>query len=176
MGEPRDQVRRDVWNQVRRGGDLTLARRLKHSRWVLWKRREALAPRQQERLAEIASTNRPLYRAYLLKEALRATMKEGNIDKSTSLLDGWLAWASRSKLEPFVKLARTIRTYRPRLQATLAYGLSNARLEAAATQLDLLLRLAHGFHRVEALLGLAFLKLGGLCPPLPGRQAPTTMS
>ena len=103
-------------------------------------------------------------------------LRETNIDKSTKLLDGWLGWASRSKLPAFVKLARTVRRHRQRLQATLAYGLSNARLEAAATQLDLLLRLAHGFHRVEALLGLAFLKLGGLCPPLPGRQAPTTTS
>ena len=28
-------------------------------------------------------------------------------------LDAWLAWASRSRLKPFVKLARTIRQHKP---------------------------------------------------------------
>ena len=34
---------------------------------------------------------------------------------------------------------------------------------------DLFTRMAHGFRRVEALIGLAMLKLARLCPPLPGR-------
>jgi len=36
------------------------------------------------------------------------------------------------------------------------------------TTLRLLCRRAYGFHSAEALIALAMLKLGGLCPPLPG--------
>ena len=31
-------------------------------------------------------------------------------------------------------------------------------------------RRAYGFHSAQALIGLALLTLGGLCPPLPGRS------
>jgi len=49
----------------------------------------------------------------------------------------------------------------------LEHRLSNARLEAAATKLRLLTRLALGSHK--PLVALAMLRLGGLCPPLPAR-------
>ena len=45
---------------------------IKHARWALLKAPEKLNHRQQLALAQIQPTNRPLYRAYLLKEQLRA--------------------------------------------------------------------------------------------------------
>jgi transposase len=61
------------------------------------------------------------------------------------------------------------RDYRDRIEATLKHGLSNALAQGRNTQLRLLHRIAHGFHDVNAFIGLAMLKLAGLCPPLPGR-------
>lgn len=84
-------------------------------------------------------------------------------------LDDWLQWASRSRLQPFVKLARSIRQHRVAIDDVIDYGLSNARFEAAATKLRLLTRLAFGFHSHEPLVALAMLRLGGLCPALPVR-------
>jgi hypothetical protein len=43
-------------------------------------------------------------------------------------LDAWLAWASRSRLEPFVKLARTIRRHQAGILAAIRRGLPNGRL------------------------------------------------
>ena len=42
-------------------------------------------------------------------------------------IDDWLVYATRSKLEPFVKLARTIRTdtYRASINATIEWRLTN---------------------------------------------------
>jgi len=76
-------------------------------------------------------------------------------------------WAS--KAPAFVKLARTVRAHRQAIHDVLDHGLSNARLEAANTKLRLLTRLAFGFHSPQPLIALAMLRLGGLCPPLPGR-------
>jgi len=53
--------------------------------------------------------------------------------------------------------------------ATLEHRLSNARTEQINTQLRLICRRAYGFHSAEALIALAMLSVGGLCPPLPGR-------
>ncbi len=83
------------------------------------------------------------------------------------LLDRWLAWAQRSRLPAFVKLAKTIRQQRPGIQAAIEHGLSNARVEAINTQIRLITRRAFGFHSAKALIALAMLTLAGLCPPLP---------
>ncbi|MCA1701688.1 MAG: ISL3 family transposase, partial [Actinobacteria bacterium] len=65
-----DEIRREVWNEARRAGQAQLARDLKGARFALWKNPEALTARQRSKLSDIEATNRPLYRAYLLKEQL----------------------------------------------------------------------------------------------------------
>ncbi len=66
-----DEVRREVWNHARGGGETALATELKHARFALWTNPQDLTRRQRAKLARIAEVNRPLYRAYLLKEELR---------------------------------------------------------------------------------------------------------
>lgn len=164
-----DKVRRLVWGDLRRTGQMALAMALKGARWALRKNPENLTEKQSAKLATIQRANRPLYRAYLLKEQLREVFKTGGWP-AVLMLDEWLAWASRSRLTPFVELARSIRRHRDDIYASLVQGLSNARIEAANTKLRLLTRLAYGFHGTQALIAIAMLKLGGLCPPLPGRN------
>jgi transposase len=94
--------------------------------------------------------------------------RQRTLPQALEQLDAWLAWACR-RLEPFVSLSRLIRSYRERIEATLKHGLSNALAEGRNTQLRLPHRIAHGFHDVNAFIGLAMLKLAGLCPPLPAR-------
>ena len=129
----------------------------------------SLADRQHAKLAWIATLNAPIYRAYLLKEQLRAVYHADSVEDALELLDRWLKWARRCRLEPFVKLARRITQQRSMVEASLRHDLSNARVEQVNTQLRLIIRRAFGFHSYEAPIALAMLTLGGLCPPLPGR-------
>jgi transposase len=168
--EALDEVRREVWNAARREGDAAGARWLKGARWALWKAPERLTGRQRAKLATIQHTNARLYRAYLLKEQLRAVFHEPGSEGAIELLDAWVAWAQRSRLPSFVRLAATIRADREAIVATLSHRLSNARMEAVNTSIRLITRRAFGFHSAEALIALAMLTLGGLCPPLPGRS------
>ena len=69
----------------------------------------------------------------------------------------------------FVALARSVTAYRDTIVASLLQGASNARVESVNTRLRLLTRIAFGFRSTDALIGLAMLSLGGLCPPPPGR-------
>jgi transposase len=161
-----DQVRREVWNEARRCGNLTLARDLKGARFAVWKNPENLTDRQRSKLSMIQQTNARLYRAYLLKEQLRQIYRCAPAH-AEQLLDGWLAWARRSRLPAFVKLARTIREQRSGILAAIQHGLSNARIEQINTQIRLIARRAFGFHSPAPLIALAMLKLAGLCPALP---------
>jgi transposase len=161
-----DDVRREVWNEARKAGNLTPARDLTGARFAVWKNPENLTDRQRAKLSMIQQTNAKLYRAYLLKEQLRQIYRV-SAAHAEELLDGWLQWARRSRLPSFVKLARTITDQHDGIIAAIQHGLSNARIEQINTQIRLIARRAFGFHSPAPLIALAMLKLAGLCPPLP---------
>jgi transposase len=161
-----DEVRREVWNEARRQGNLQLARELKGARFAVWKNPENLTERQAAKLSTIQQTNARLYRAYLLKEQLRQ-IYQLPATAAERMLDRWLAWARRCRLPSFVKLARTITEQRDGILAAIQHSLSNARIEQINTQIRLIARRAFGFHTPQALIALAMLKLAHLCPPLP---------
>jgi transposase len=161
-----DEVRREVWNDARKAGEVAAARDLKGARYALWKNPENLTKRQQAKLSSIQKTNARLYRGYLLKEQLRQIYRLPAKD-AIKLLDEWIAWARRCRLPSFVKLARTITAQRAGIIAAIEHGLSNARVEAVNTQIRMITRRAYGFHSAGALIALAMLSLAGLCPPLP---------
>jgi transposase len=163
-----DEVRRA---QVRALKGNAHAPSLKKTRWLLLKAPENLLPWESEKLSILGVVNRPLYRAYLLKEALRDLYREP-IDVAEPRLDAWLAWASRSKLQPFVKLARTIREHRKGILAAIEHGLSNGRLEGLNNRIRLLSHQAFGFHSPEALLAMVYLCCTHISIPLPSDQRP----
>ncbi len=166
--EALDEVRRQMWQAARSSGARDMAADLKGARFALWKNPKHLTERQARRLAWIATLNEPLYRAYLLKEQLRHVFKlrgAGGI----AILREWLGWASRSRLGPFVKLAKTLRHHLGAIEAALTHGLTNARVESVNTKIRLLQRVAFGYREPEALIAMAKLSLGGCCPDLPGR-------
>jgi transposase len=173
-----DQVRRQVWNEVRGAADRRLGGRstgqaesLKRSRYALWKNPEHLTDRQRLQLEWIAKTDSRLWRAYLLKEGLRATFAvKGEAGKEA--LDSWIAWARRCRIPAFVVLQRRIVAYRKPIDAALDSGLSNALIESTNTKIRLITRMAFGFHGPEPLIALAMLALGGYPPVLPGRSRP----
>jgi transposase len=170
-GEALDKVRRQVWNTARggKGGRTATSRMLKGARWALRRSPDRLSNTQKAALSTIQATNKPLYRAYLLKEQLREIVAVKG-DDGKLLLAAWLRWASRSRLAPFVTLAATIRTHLPAIHGMLDCGLSNARVEANNTHLRLLTRQGYGYHTAQALITMAMLRRGGICPPLPGRS------
>ena len=131
----------------------------------------ALGPMSEQlRLADIAKVNKPLYRAYLLKEHLRQVFATRGADGAL-LLQSWLRWAARSKVPEFVDLARRIRLYfRDDILNTLRHGLSNGLVESTNTKIRLLTRMAYGFKSAKALIALAKLNLGGYDIQLPGRS------
>ena len=76
--------------------------------------------------------------------------------------------ASRSKLKPFVKLARTIRRHREGILAAIRLGLSNGRLEGLNSRVRLISHRSLGFHGAEPLIALVYLCCGRVTvePPL----------
>jgi len=122
---------------------------------------------QDAALAEVQSANKRLYRAFLLKEELRALYHDVTPGEAEAHLDGWLAWASRSKLKPFVRLARTIRKHREGVLAAVCLGISNGRLEGLNSKVRLISHRSFGFHSAAPLIALIYLCCGGIEIDLP---------
>jgi transposase len=163
-----DAVRREVFRPPRYWDRARAARAVRGARWILLRNRDDLSDKQSAGLAEIQKTNRPLYRAYLLKEQLRLVFQLP-VAEAMRHLDRWLVWARRSQIARFVSLAQTIAEHRDGIRASIERGASNGRVEAMNTGIRVLTRKAYGFHGPDAVIVLAMLKHGGLCPSLPAR-------
>ena len=147
------EVRR---SEARDRKDTPEAKVLKGARWTLLKAPEHLRPDEQLRLCDVARLNRAVYRGYMLKEELRA-LYSCSPETAAWHLDEWLAWASRSRLRPFVKLARTLRQYRDGVLAAIHLGLSNGRMEGLNNKVGVIKHRAYGFHSAAALIAMIFL-------------------
>jgi transposase len=162
-----DDVRRAEWNAAGKSKS-GHGRWVKSVRWSLLKAPERQTVGQLAALHEVSQANRRLYRAFLLKEELRLLYHLEDRSLAEPHLKAWLAWASRSKLKPFVKLARTIRRYRDGILAAIRLGLSNSRMEALNSTARLLSHRSFGFHGPQPLIALIYLRCTGLVidPPL----------
>lgn len=166
-GKAADQVRRDEYN--RHGRSATgEGRWIKGARYSLLKDTANQTASQLLKLAEVVTTNRSMYRAFLLLGELRHIYRVP-ADQAAERLDAWLAWASRSKLKPFIKLARTIRKHKHGVLAAIELAINNGRLEGLNSRVRLISHRAHGFHSANALIAMIYLCCAGLQIPLPHR-------
>ena len=166
-GRATDQVRRAEYNKHGRSAT-------KHGTWIKGARYSLIKDpanqtvRQLATLAEVQQTNKSLYRAFLLLHELRWVYRVPR-HQAREQLDAWLSWASRSKLTPFVKLARTIRQHKAGVLAAIELELSNGRLEGLNSKIRLLSHRAYGFHSADALIATIYLCCSGIQIDLPHR-------
>jgi transposase len=161
-----DQVRRDEWNAHERSHTPT-GRWIKNTRWSLLKAPAKQSVQQLAVLGEVQQANKAMFRAFLLKEELRLLYTLEDPTLAPAHLDAWLAWASRSRLPPFIRLARTIRRHRAGILAAIRLGLSNGRLEGLNSRIRLISHRSFGFHSASPLIALVYLCCTGIVIDLP---------
>ncbi len=168
-----EKVRRAHWRNVWDLNDKTTARKFKGARWALLKNSENLTDRQTAILTQIRRNGGKLWRAYQLKEALRAIFA-GDLNKAETdeLLHRWCSWAQRCRLEPFIKTGRTIKQHRKGILAAIDLGINNGRIEGLNNQVRLIVRRGYGFHTAQAALALVLLTLGPIELHLPHERTP----
>ena len=166
-GKAADQVRREEYNRHGRSASGE-GKWIKGTRYSLLKDTAKQTAGQLLKLAEVVTANKRMYRAFLLYGELRYIYRLPK-EKAAERLDAWLAWASRSKLKPFVKLARTIRQHKQGVLAAIELEIGNGRLEALNSKVRLLSHRAYGFHSAHALIAMIYLCCAGIQIALPHR-------
>jgi transposase len=161
-----DEVRREQLRDLRGTPE---GKELFRTRFALLKNPWNLNAIESGRLSTVQRANAPLYRAYLLKETLAKALDYRQPLRAERALTQWLDWATRSRLAPFVRAARTVRKHFDGILAYVRERLTNAFLEGMNNRIRMIAHRAYGFHDHFALSAMIFLCCSGIVlnPPLP---------
>ncbi|MCP9491670.1 MAG: transposase [Solirubrobacteraceae bacterium MAG38_C4-C5] len=132
-----DEVRRAYWNELRQSGDQQAAKRFKDARWSLLKAPTNLTDKQALTLRRLKAAGGEVWRAYTLKEATRAIFAPGLTVKDVAvLIDRLLSRLARSRLDPLIRLAKTIRKHRDGILAAVRLNINKAAPKRSTTRSD----------------------------------------
>ena len=135
---------------------------LKRGRYILLKCPWNLTAIETQKLSMMQKANKPIYRAYLLKETLADILDNHDPDVARIKLTEWIGWAQRSRLEPFKKLAGTIQQHFEGILAYIPERLNNGRTEGMNGKIRTITRRSFGFHGPSNLIALIFLCCSGI--------------
>jgi transposase len=154
-----DAVRRA---EVRESRGTEEGKVLKRLRFLLLKNPWNLTNLEGQRIAELPRTNKPIYRAYMLKEGLAGILDGLDVDVARVKLGQWISWAKRSRLEPFKRLACTVKEHFEGILAYIPLRLNNGRTEGMNGKIRTITRRSYGFHSASNLIALIFLCCSGI--------------
>ena len=152
-GEAVDGVRQELRAQ---GADL------KGAIWALRGNLENLRQDQRELRVELCAKHQALGRALALRESLQETWQWPGPASAGMHLESWCAWAARSRLKPFQKLARTIQAHWDGILGFYPHKITSAAIEAINGVIQTARRRARGFRNFENLRAICYWMAGQL--------------
>jgi len=136
---------------------------------MMWGMRRAPADwntREMNTMYHLQRSNLKSARAWRLKEGLRATYAvavQSNCSVTAEQeLTRWISWARRCRLEPFKKLAATLKERMAGIVHGMLDGRSNAYVEAMNGMLQQTKRAARGFRTFKNFAAIAYLRMSRL--------------
>ena len=142
-----DEVRRNAWREASKDDK----RFIKGQRYNLFRHPENLREDQASDLALLFEINKPLFQAYLLKDALRKLWTYVYPGWAGKYLDKWIYWVNESGLTPLVKFAKGLDRDRAKVLACIKHRITSAKLEAFNGIIDRIVRKACGYRDLEYL-------------------------
>jgi len=164
MNKALDKVRAEETSRLKREG---LDPVLKKSRWLLLRRGENLGAEQHFRLRDLLRYNLKTVRAYLLKEAFQQLWEYNSPAWAGKFLDEWCRQTMRSRIEPFKKIAGSLRQHRElilnyfRAQKLISSGV----VEGLNNKAKVTMRKSYGFRTYRVLELALYHSLGKLPEP-----------
>jgi transposase len=91
---------------------------------------DSLSNIEENRFALLSEMNLKTARAYRMKEAIKVIWDCPDIATETEVFKNWHFWATHSRLEPFVKLARTLKKHKTGILNNVRNRISDGTVEA----------------------------------------------
>ena len=139
---------------------------LKQLLWAMRRNPDGWSGEQAQAMHWLQRSTLKSARAWRLKMALRQVYANArthnSIEQATSDLKAWLSWARRCRLEPFKKLALTLRQRMAAVVRGMVDHRSNAFVEAMNGLLQQAKRAARGFRTSKNFIAIAYLRMSKL--------------
>jgi transposase len=145
LQEAVDQVRRSEMRRLT-GQEKT---RFKSTRWLLLKNPWNLTSEQKERLSTLVRWNSPIVRAYYLKESFQLFWEYTQAKRAQDLLSKWMNSAMHSRLEPFKKFVRMLRSHLGGILPWTKLRLSNGAVEGMNNKIKSISHRSFGFRSTQ---------------------------
>jgi transposase len=154
-------------NLSRQHGTGTGDRDWRRTRYALRAGVEKLDHDHHALLRRLRRNRYALWRAWDLKERLRDLYRTVAPADARAHLKAWCTAARRSRLRPFINLARQLARHFDGIVAAVEHGLSNSRLEGINAKIRLINRRGYGHPNGIHLAAMIHLCLGGITISLP---------
>jgi transposase len=146
VNEAFDKVRRAEFKAAKEQSDLFSQGMLEpHRRFILVTRDKGLSNAEQKLLDKLRRINKSIHTAMLLVEYFHKALDKTNIRSFRRTLSIWYQVVRESRLEPFRKLAITIRRYRKQIEAYITSRLTTAVAEGLNNKIKVLKRMGYGY-------------------------------
>jgi transposase len=140
---------------------------LKGALWALRGNWENLKQEQRDLRLELCARHKVLGRAMALRESLQETWQWPGPASAEMHLEGWCAWAARSRLAPFQKLRRTLKAHWDGILAFYPNRVTSAAIEAINGIIQTARRRARGFRNFANFQAICYWMAGRLTLPIP---------
>jgi transposase len=158
LGDAVDRVRRREHRVLRAEAD----HRLSGTRYAWLTNPTRMNAAQRRAFAPLRTSTLRTARAWAIKELAMTLWRFGTQGWARKAWQKWLAWALRCRLEPVVKVARSIRKYLWGMLNAIIAGVTNARAEGLNAKIQRIKRMACGYRNRARFRNAIYFHLGGL--------------
>ena len=127
----------------------------------LWSREHVPQWRQPE-FRELQQLDLKICRAWAIKENLRRYWEYSSEAWADKFFDKWYKWASRCRLEPVVRAAKTVKRHYGNISTYIRHRVTNALGESINGNIEKVKRLACGFRNRDHYKKAIYFHCGGL--------------
>lgn len=140
---------------------------LKGSRYALLHNPETATDRQKEKLATLTTLNLKTVRAYQIRLALRDVYLMNDPERAEAALTRWYFWATHSRIDPIIRVAKTIKAHWDGVLAFFKNRIANGLAEAINSVIQTIKRRARGYRNANNFITMIYLVCGKLDFNLP---------
>ena len=132
------------------------------SRYALLHNPETATEKQKETLATLTTLNLKTVRAYQIRLALRDVYLMHDPAEAEIALKRWYFWATHSRIEPIIKVAKTIKAHWAGVLAFFKNRIANGLAEAINSVIQTIKRRARGYRNTYNFITMIYLVCGKL--------------
>lgn len=145
LGEAVDQVRRAEHKALKKEGD----ERLTGSRYLWLTNEENLSEERAATFEELKNANLKTSRAWAIRELFRDFWEQPGEYTAKAFFEKWHAWASRSRLQPIIKVGRMIKRHLDNIVTWFRHPISNGPTEGFNSRIQAIKSAARGFRNFD---------------------------